>query len=266
MMEKRFDNKVAVVTGAASGIGRAIAIAFATEGAKVVVGDIRETPREGGTPTRDLINEKCGKETAIFVKVDVASKAEVDNLVEKAVEKFQRLDVMVNNAGILVLDPPHLEKTQEQWERIIHVNLCGVWYGCQAAIKQFLKQGSEGKIVNMSSDLAFTGAGPNYTSYCATKAGIANMTRQLAVEFGARGINVNAVAPGFVCTAMTEQDEGFVEGSQKLEDALKATPSKRLGLPEDVAACAIFLASKEADYVNGHNLVVDGGQLHVSFL
>lgn len=265
-MGKRFENKVIAVTGAASGVGRAIALAFADEGATVAIADMREDPREGGTPTHTLIAEKYGTDMSFYVKVDVAHKEQVDNLLAKTVEKFQRLDVMVNNAGILVLDPPHLEKTQEQWERIIHVNLCGVWYGCQAAINQFLKQGSEGKIVNMSSDLAFTGAGPNYTSYCATKAGIANMTRQLAIEFGKKGINVNAVAPGFICTAMTEQDEGFVEGSEKMQEALDATPSTRLGTPEDVAACALFLASKEADYVNGHNLIVDGGQLHVSFL
>ncbi len=265
-MGNRFENKVVAVTGAASGIGRAIALAFAGEGAKVAIADIIDAPREGGSPTQDIIMENYGKDMGIYVKVDVASKEQVDNLLDKTIEKFGRLDIMVNSAGILVLDPPHLEKTQEQWERIIHVNLCGVWYGCQAAINQFLKQSSEGKIVNMSSDLAFTGAGPNYTSYCATKAGIANMTRQLAVEFGKKGINVNAVAPGFVCTAMTELDEGFVEGTEKMQEALDATPSKRLGTPEDVAACVLFLASNEADYVNGHNLIVDGGQLHVSFL
>lgn len=264
-MAKRLNNKVAIVTGAASGNGRAIALAFASEGAKVVVSDIRETPRKGGTSTHDLINEKYGKGTSFFVHTDVSSKTEVENLIKKTVERFSRLDIMVNNAGIISLTPPHLEKTQEEWEKIIDINLNGVWYGCQAAIKQFLKQEDGGNVINISSKMAFSGGGPNQASYCATKAGVANMTRQLAVEFGKKGINVNAIAPGFIQTAMTEQDEGFTEGSKKLANALKGTPYKRLGVPEDVGYCAVFLASDEAEFVNGHNLLVDGGSLWLSF-
>ncbi len=255
-MDRRLEGKIAIVTGSASGLGRAIALRFAEHGAKVVVADLRREPRDEETPTDLLIKKKWVGES-LFIQTDVSQYAQVERLVKQTVEHFGRLDVIVNCAGIFSQVKPSIEKTLEEWEGVISVNLTGVWYCCQAAIRQMLRQAEGGKVINISSRLGLSGGGEGRADYCASKGGVSNLTRQLAVEFGPKGITVNAICPGFI--PMTNRDIAALPG--QLEVMQRRTPFKRLGRPEDVAGAALFLASADADFVNGHNLVVDGGAL-----
>ncbi|WP_435361903.1 SDR family NAD(P)-dependent oxidoreductase [Haloarchaeobius sp. DFWS5] len=248
-MPQRLAGAVALVTGAASGNGRAIARRFAEEGASVVVADLREDPRLGGDPTHECIERDGGE--AMFVEVDVTDVAAVRNAVEQAVDTFGSLDVMVNNAGI-DRQMPVEEATEEDFDFLMDINLRGVYFGCQAAIDVMLDQPDGGRIVNMSSIAGLRGL-PNSSLYCTSKGGVTNLTRQLAVEHGENGIRVNALNPGIIETAMTQEDGDTAGG------LLEQTPLDRAGQPEEVADAALFLASEESSYVTGHNLVLDGG-------
>ena len=230
------DGRVAIVTGAATGLGLAIADAMEEAGATVV-----RVGREAGDGRRN------------WRTVDVRVREEVDAVVSAVAAELGRLDVMVNNAGISTAEGSSVEKPVENWHEIVDTNLNGTWYGCRAAIRQMLNQGG-GVVINMSSRLALSAGGPGRVAYAASKAGVSNMTRQLAVEYGRRGIRVNAICPGFVpgTEGVTARDPA------KIELAMTQTPSPRLGLPSDVAAAAVFLASDLAGFINGHNLVVDG--------
>jgi NAD(P)-dependent dehydrogenase (short-subunit alcohol dehydrogenase family) len=251
--EGRLAGRVAVVTGGTSGLGRAIALAFAREGAAVTIGDIREHPADGGSPTAEAIRTAGGQ--AAFVMTDVTRRTAVEALVGRAVAEFGALHVMVNNAGVQSTLSPAIEKTEAEWLQVISVDLTGVWFGCQAALRQLIRQGHGGRIINISSRLALQGVAPGRADYCAAKGGVSSLTRKLAVEAGPHGVAVNAICPGFIVTDATRE----VAAAGKLEEMRRRTPYHRLGTPEDVAGCAVFLASPASEFVTGQNLVVDGG-------
>ncbi len=252
----RLAGKVAIVTGAASGIGRAIALRFAAEGAHVVVGDVREGPREGGERTIDLIRGAGGSGDAI--RLDVADWISVEGVVQDTAFVHGHLDVMVNNAAIGI-DKPLLETDEADWNRVMDVNLKGVFFGCKAAVAAMLAQGAgadgaRGRIINISSQHGMVAA-PGDIAYGVSKAGVVYITRQIAADYAARGIVCNAVAPGKILTGK----EGPAAAPETLAYSRSRTPMDRLGQPEDVAGAALFLASAEATYIQGENLMVDGG-------
>ena len=248
-------DKVAIVTGASSGIGRAIARRYAAEGASVVVADRIETPIEGGAPTTQVIAEAGG--TAVFIPTDIAEWTSVDGMVTTVIERFGRLDVLVNNAAIYT-STTLLETTPEQWARVIGVNLTGYFYCCKRGVQQMLAQepvdGVRGRIINISSQHGMV-ACPGDLPYSVSKGGIVQMTRQIAVDHADDLIVCNAVAPGKIITGKP----GIANDPDALATSRRRTPWPRLGEPQDVAGAALFLASGMASYVTGINLMVDGG-------
>jgi glucose 1-dehydrogenase len=234
-----------------------MALAFAAEGADVVVGDVREDPREGGPPTVALIEERGG--TATFVRSDVSRWEDIDGLVRAAVARRGRLDVMVNNAIVAGAHSKGLLETEEpDWDAIMDVGLRGVFLCCKRAVQQMLTQEpvgeARGRIINISSQHGMVGT-PGHVAYCAAKGGVVNLTRQIAVDFGPQGVMVNAIAPGKILTRPVDEPDT----PEVLAYSHARTPFSRLGRPEDVAAAAVFLASDDCTYVSGTNLLVDGG-------
>ena len=248
-MSERLQGKTALVTGGSSGNGRAIARRFAEEGANVTVADVRDDPRMGGEPTHDCIETEGG--TAQFVRCDVSSLDDLQAAVDATVEAFGSLDVMVNNAGV-ERQKPLGEVTEEDYEWLMDINLKGVFFGSQAAVEVMREQEEGGSIINMSSIGGIRGL-ENSSLYCASKGGVTNLTRELAVEHGDADVRVNALNPGFIETAMTMEDGDTAGG------ILEQTPLGRAGQPDEVADAALFLASDESSFVTGHNLVMDGG-------
>lgn len=249
------EGRVCIVTGAASGIGRAIARLLAQEGACVVVADVTTEVIEGGIPTTELIRSEGG--TALFHATDVSSAGQVDALVSFAVARFGRLDVIVNNACIRHARPL-TELEERDWRRVMDVNLTGVYLCCRAAVRQMLKQDLQdevrGRIVNLSSQHGMIAA-PGDLAYGVSKAGIAYLTRQVAVDYAVHGIVCNAIGPGKIQTGAG----GRAIDPEVLDRASRRTPWPRLGRPEDVARAALYLASADASFVTGVNLMVDGG-------
>lgn len=243
---KKLESKIAVITGGADGIGKATAEKFVTEGATVAIWDLNE---EKGKQTVKEIEQKGGK--ASFQKVNTAVYAEVENATKQVVEKYEKLDIIINNAGI-TRDASLKKMTPEQWQQVIDVNLTGVFNCCKCASDVMVENGY-GRIINASSVVALYG---NFgqTNYVATKSGLIGMTKTLARELGRKGITVNAVAPGFIATEMVKKMPPEVLKS--MEDKV---PLKRLGKPEEIAAAYLFLASADAAYINGTVLSVDGG-------
>jgi len=243
---KRLDNKVAVITGGADGLGRAAALKFASEGATVIIWDMNE---EKGLQTVSEIEAAGG--IATFAKVNTASYNEVDTATQNATEKFEKIDILINNAGI-TRDASIKKMTPEQWQQVIDVNLTGV-FNCAKCIGTGMAEKGYGRIVNTSSVVALYG---NFgqSNYVATKAGVIGLTKTLAREFGRKGVTVNAVAPGFIATEMVRKMP---------ENVLKAMEEKvplgRLGKPEEIASAYLFLSSDEAAYINGATISVDGG-------
>jgi NAD(P)-dependent dehydrogenase (short-subunit alcohol dehydrogenase family) len=234
-----------------------MALAFAAEGAHVVIGDVREEPREGGAPTVELIEESGSGAT--FIEADASRWEDIDRLVTAAVSVSGRLDVMVNNAIVAGRHSKGLLETEpEDWDAIMDVGLRGVFLCCKRAVQQMLTQEpiaeARGRIINLSSQHGMVGT-PGHVAYCAAKGGVVNLTRQLAVDFGRRGVMVNAIAPGKIMTAPLDE----YDTDEILAYSHARTPFSRLGRPEDVAAAAVFLASDECGYVSGTNLLVDGG-------
>jgi NAD(P)-dependent dehydrogenase (short-subunit alcohol dehydrogenase family) len=249
----RLQDRVAVVTGGSSGIGRAIALRFAEQGAHVVVGDVVREPREGGETTEALLGGR-----GVHVDSDVSRSADVDRLVSTAVERYGRLDVMVCNAGIAGRHSKALlETTEEDWDAIMAVNLRGVFLCCKRAIGEMVEQEpigeTRGRVIIISSQHGMIGP-PGHVAYAVSKGGLVNLTHQLAVDYGRRGILVNAVAPGKILTGSPEQ-----QNPDALVYSHARTPFPRLGRPEEVAGAALFLASDDSGYVSGINLLVDGG-------
>jgi glucose 1-dehydrogenase len=247
----------AIVTGASSGIGRAIAIRLAADGFHVVAADVRRDPITGGEPTADVIAAAGG--SAVHVDADVAEPADCERLVATAVERIGALDLLVNNAAIAGRhSKPLVETGDGDWDAIMAVNLRGPFLLCRAAVRQMLGQPLRdevrGRIVNITSQHGMVGC-PGHFSYSVSKGGLLQMTRQIAVEHGADGVLCNSVSPGKIVTG-TPGDLSADAGG--LAYVRSRTPFSRLGRAEDVAAAVAFLAG-EATYVSGANLMVDGG-------
>lgn len=247
---KRLNGKTALITGASSGIGRAIAHRFHREGASLLLMDIEDRVVEGGTPTHVELGVP-------WFKGSVAVEADVAEAIHRATAISGRLDIVVNSAA--VFDCPKLgDTTLEQWNAVMGVNLTGVFLVCREAIRQMLKQEpieeARGRIVNLSSQHGMV-ASPNRAAYGISKAGVVYLTRQLAVDYAKEGIICNAVAPGKILTGKG----GPAVDPRVLEYSQARTPLPRLGKPDDVANAVLFLASAEASFITGENLMVDGG-------
>jgi glucose 1-dehydrogenase len=251
----QLQNKVAVITGSSLGIGSAIALALAREGAAVAV-DYRSHPDEA----KQIVDEVAGSGgRAVSVHADVSDPGDVRNLIQRAVEEFGRLDIMINNAGIEE-KMPFLETPLDVWNRTIAVNLTGAWLGCQEAARQMVAQGGPGRIINVSSvheDLPM----PTNSPYCAAKGGLRMLTRTIAVELAPHDITVNNIAPGAVDTPMDAPLKGDPD---RMKQLLSEIPLQRMGKPEEVAALAVYLASDAAAYVTGSTFVIDGGMMRHS--
>ena len=253
----RLKQRVALVTGASSGIGRGIALAFAREGARVAVADVREEPLRGKyhekdvfTPTVQEIERQGGE--ALFIQADLSDESAVRKVLEQTVDRFGTLDILVNNAGIHIPGGTQ-EISIEQWDRVVGLNLRAVFVATKLAIP-YLRRSAHGRILHVASVHAYGGgAGP---AYAPAKAGIVNLARDTAVEVGRDGITVNAICPGYIETAL--QDYLTPEQIQACRDR---TPLPRLGKPSDIASAAVFLASDEAEWISGTALVIDGGFL-----
>ena len=244
-------DKVMLVTGASAGIGRAVALVCAREGAKLVLSDLNVVT---GEETAALVRHQGGE--AIFVVADVGKPADSKMLVDKAVERFGRLDLACNNAGIGGVSAPTADYPLDAWDSVIQINLSGVFYGMQQQIKAMLKNGG-GVIINIASVLGAVALARS-PAYTAAKHGVVGLTQAAAIEYGAQNIRINAVGPGFIRTAMTS-------GLEKDEDALAmlvaAHPIGRLGKVEEVAELVAWLASDKASFVTGAYYPVDGGYL-----
>ncbi|MFC7203321.1 SDR family NAD(P)-dependent oxidoreductase [Haloferax namakaokahaiae] len=248
--------RTALITGASSGIGRGIARELAAAGANIVVADIRESPKQGEyyqtdvhVPTADLVEQEFGVD-ATFVETNVKNESDIELAVQTAVEEFGGLDVLVNNVGTQVLGGTQ-EITAEDWHHVVDVNLTSYFLAAKYAIPH-LVESEHGRIVNISSVNAYMGGGG--PPYSATKAGIVNLTRDLALEVAEAGVTVNAVLPGVVKTPMQDQND-----EQTRQRQAEKTPLPRVGDPEDVGKVVRFFASEEAEWVTGAELLVDGG-------
>jgi NAD(P)-dependent dehydrogenase (short-subunit alcohol dehydrogenase family) len=257
-MESLLSDTAAVVTGAASGNGRAIARQFAEHGADVVCADVREEPRRGGRPTHELIEAETGA-SAVSVDCDVTDYDDVAGAVAAA-DEFGGVDVMVNNAGIVGPQDPLVDLDLGGYRDLLRVNLDGVVHGSKAAALRMVEAGDGGSIVNMSSVAGITGYG-GLTPYSTAKGGVRLFTYALASELGGDDVRVNAVHPGVIETAMTVDDVPMV-GSEDAEAVLQTIPLGRFGQPEEVAGVCTFLASDLASYVTAESIVVDGGELN----
>lgn len=247
----RLQGKVAIVTGAAAGNGRGIALRFAEEGADVVVADVAEA---GARKTAAMV-EATGRR-AIVTRGDVSRRSDVEAMVHQAVDTFGQVDVLINNAGVESLIS-FLKLTEDEWDRVLAINLKGPFLCAQAVARHMVERGIQGSIVNIgsiNSEVAFRGQ----THYAASKGGVRLLTKAMAVELAPHGIRVNAVGPGVIETAMTAQSLANPE----VRDWMFANiPLKRVGQPRDVANVALFLASDEASYMTGTIVFVDGGWL-----
>jgi len=243
---KKLENKIAVITGAADGLGKAGALLLAAEGAHVVIWDMNG---EKGRETAQSIVEKGGK--ASFMQVNTANFEEVQKAVDNVMATHEKIDILINNAGI-TRDATLLKMTHEQWDQVIDVNLTGV-FNCTKCVAPHMVAQQYGRIINTSSVVALYG---NFgqTNYVAAKAGLIGMTKTWARELGRKGVNVNAVAPGFIATEMVMKMPENVLESMKTK-----VPLQRLGRPEEIAQVYLFLASDDASYVNGAVICADGG-------
>src|SRR5215471_4594922 len=249
-MAGRVEGKVALVTGGASGIGRATALTFTREGAKLVVADMNE---DGGQQTVHMITEKGGE--AIFVRTDVSQAVEVQVLISKAVETYGRLDCAHNNAGIasgvraLTADYP-----EERWHQVIAINLAGVWFCMKYEIVQMLHHGG-GAIVNTASIAGLVG-GAGGAAYTASKHGVVGLTKTAALEYAQQGIRVNCICPGYIQTPMTASS---LSDPERQAQIIAREPIGRVGTPKEVAEAVVWLYSDAASFVTGHAMTVDGG-------
>lgn len=249
----RLENKIALITGAGSGIGRATAMCFAAEGAIVMAADINETE---AIITQKLIEQVGGKCQALTF--DVSQELEVKNAIALTVALFGRLDIMYNNAGISVVKPV-TETTEAELDRLIGINFKGVFFGCKHAIVQMSEQ-EEGVIINTASELGVVGQ-PLYSAYCGTKGAVIALTRALSVEWAKQGIRTNALCPGPIDTPMLRAEFNLANNPQaESKAAVSSIPVGRLGTSEEIAKVALFLASDDARFVHGAAIMIDGGK------
>jgi glucose 1-dehydrogenase len=247
----RLRDRVALVTGAGSGIGKAIAVRFAAEGAKVVV-NYHAGGKHNGVEVADEIVRNGGK--AIAIAAEVNERPEVERMVQETVQKLGRLDIVVSNAGIEI-KRPFLEVRDDEWNKVISVNLYGAFLTSQVGARQMVQQGQGGRLIFISSvheDIPFV----QYTAYCASKGAIRMMMRNLAVELAPHKINANNIAPGAIATPINQK---VLDDPGAMRNAVEEIPWDRFGKPEEVASVAVFLASDEADYVTGSTYYIDGG-------
>jgi NAD(P)-dependent dehydrogenase (short-subunit alcohol dehydrogenase family) len=253
VMSGRLEGKSAIVTGAGQGIGEAIAVAFCTQGARVV---IAERNPETGAAVAAGIRAKGGE--ALFVHTDVADRASVEAMVQAALGAFGTVDILVNNAGINVAKEP-LALSDDDWRRCFAVDLDGVWHCCRAVLPQMLANG-RGSIVNIASVHGFTII-PHFFPYPVAKHALMGLTRSLGIEYAAKGVRVNAIAPGYIQTPICEDWwSTFPDPAAERQRAYDLHPPGRIGRPEEVAMTAVFLASDEAPFINAECIVIDGGR------
>jgi NAD(P)-dependent dehydrogenase (short-subunit alcohol dehydrogenase family) len=259
-MTAEFENKVVIVTGAGSGIGRACALKFAEAGAKVLVTDVNDA---GGRETVRCIEDAGGE--GIFVHVDVAQVGDIQAMVKTALDTYSCLDYLINNAGIGDNGPaPIVQHDDDDWNRVIAVNLTGVYLGMKYALPVIVQNG--GAVVNIASIGAYRGA-PGFPAYGASKAAMLNLTQTAAAEYGPQGVRVNAVVPGQVETPSLNKLVEIqaaahgAEPDQIRQMGLQRIPVRRYGEPAEIAEAALWLCSSAAAFVNGHDLVVDGGRM-----
>jgi 2-dehydro-3-deoxy-D-gluconate 5-dehydrogenase len=246
----RVEGKVALVTGAGSGLGRSMALALAETGADVIVTELPSRMDNAKAVAKSIVSLK---RRALAVRLDVTSLKSIQRMVEKSLQQFSRIDILVNNAGINV--PKNaLDVTEDDWDRVLDVNLKGVFFCAQAVGREMVKRKS-GKIINIASQNGVVGYHQR-AAYCSSKAGVVNLTRVLAIEWAPYRVNVNAVAPTFVLTPLTEKMFANPVFSREIH---RRIPLGRLGKPEDVSGAVVFLASPASDLVTGHTLLVDGG-------
>jgi NAD(P)-dependent dehydrogenase (short-subunit alcohol dehydrogenase family) len=256
----RLQNKVAVVTGSASGLGRGIATAFAAEGAQVIVSDLTEKPLTGGfeaNAAQTTVEEiEAAGGVASFVACDVTKQLDVAELVRRAVQTYGQLDVFVNNAGVYRNNKLVHEFTVEDLDACYEVNVKGSFFGAQEAVKQFLSQGGPGNIINVVSCAGLQGH-PRQSVYNISKGAQANLTRCLAIDYGQNGIRTNGICPTFSKTALTR---ALFDDAEFSDSFAASIPLKRWGEVADVASLAVFLASDESSYIHGDLIKVDGGE------
>lgn len=250
----RVDGKVTIITGGATGIGQATARLFAREGADVIVADVNEA---GAAETVAGIERDGGR--ARFIRTDVSVAADVEALIETTVREHSRLDVLFNNAGIL-LSKSVTDTSPEEWARVIGINLTGVFLGCHYAIPHMLRQG-RGTIVSTASPHSFA-TGKTIAAYAAAKGGVVALTRQLAMDYGRLGLRVNCVVPGAIDTPILRQDiQAGGNPEENVANWGRAQPIGRVGQPEDIARVVLWMATDDADFVLGASIVADGGLL-----
>ena len=251
-MAAKYDGKVALVTGGNSGIGRAAAIAFAREGARVVIAARRVSE---GEETVQRIKDAGGH--ALFVQTDVSKGEAVETVLQRTLAAYGRLDCAFNNAGIFAV-APFVEVAEADFDRVIGINLKGVWFCMKAELRQMLTQGG-GAIVNMSSTYGLSSSSIGASAYTASKHGIIGLTKAAALEYAKAGIRVNAVVPSFIRTPMA--DEALKNAPQFEARILDHQPGGRMGRPEEVAEAVVWLCSDAASFVTGHTMIIDGGHL-----
>jgi len=251
-MTRELEGKVGLVTGGTSGIGRDTAVLFAKAGAKVAIAGRREPE---GMETVELVRAAGGD--GLFVKTDVSKASEVDALIQKVVEKFGRLDVAFNNAGIEGVWAPIIRQSEEDWDRTIEINLKGVWLCLKYQIRQMLKQGRGGAIVNMASIIGLVGSA-GVAAYSASKHGVIGLTKTAALETAKSGIRINAVCPGFTETPMADRT---LRAPAVREYVLSCHPIGRFGKPSEIAEAVVWMCSDRASFMTGQSLVLDGGFL-----
>ena len=248
----RLEDKVCIITGGGSGMGRVAAELFAREGAKVVVAEVTE---EAGQDTARTVTEAGGQAT--FVRADVSNEAEARAMVDHAMTTFGRVDVLYNNAGIMpAADHSVIDTDVATWDKVMAVNVRGVFLGCKYAIPRMVEQGS-GSVINIASFVALLGCSVPQDAYTASKGAILSMTRSLAVQFGPNGVRSNAICPGPVETPLLL--DWLVKEEEAKRIRLARNPTGRFGKPEEIVAMAVYLASDESRWTNGASLVVDGG-------